>query len=145
LVGKKYKWILVIIKRRLYKKMQGINKNSAEYILSCLAKRHDWELDSDILSADSFQKYNIERSREKKYSKEKYMIVKHIICKIMNTDYKVDYYRSLPENHIFLDGEKCYLLITLLEKEFKSEVNIENIYYTSVYSFNAIIDLFFER
>ncbi|GFI23906.1 minor extracellular protease Epr [Lachnospiraceae bacterium] len=127
-------------------KSMEIEKNyDVQDILYRLAVRHKWDIDSDVDSSKEFRNYNYERSIRQKYSSEAYSLVNRVLCEFLNKEAQIDCFKPLSEQNIFLDGEKCYTFLKALEKEFSVEIDLANIFYTSVYSFNSIIDLFLER
>lgn len=114
-----------------------------ESILNELAMRHTWDVESDRDCSNKFRQYNLERCISPQYSKDKYDIVKKALCKILKTSYEMDYFKPLTEQNINLNGEDARHLLKFLENQFLVKINFEQIFYTSMYSFNSIIDLFF--
>lgn len=117
--------------------------NNLECILSKLAIRHTWEVDSDRECSNKFRQYNLDRCIHKKYSQDKYHIVKKTISEVLKISSEIDYFTPLAEQNINLNGEEAKQLLESLENQFLVKINFDQIFYTSMYSFNSIIDLFF--
>lgn len=126
----------------LSRNMELCGDKDVHKILYGLAMRHNWRLNSDIVCAKKFRRINFENSIQKKYPNEKYIIVQNALHNVIGIENEIDFFRPLSNQNIILDGVKTKKLLDLLQKEFSTMIDFEDIFYTSVYSFNSILDLF---